>query len=691
MNKVFKTIFSLKRGCYVVGNEYSSGKTGCSNLGKAVFSLSFASMLAVVSGSAAAVMEGQTTGNSIALGYGTVSTGYDGLAIGINAKQTTNRGTAVGNGTQATGDIASALGTYAVASGAQAVAVGSATASANKSVAIGASSKATRAGGDTGISFVDHADADVGLWKSTHGVLSIGATDDTGKITTSRQITGVAAGSQDNDAVNVAQLKNLKTYSDATFATTDTVNTAVGSISERTVFGTSASTEISPASEGVDAVYAQNAAVFGNNAKAIADGAVAIGANSIAQSRIVQVDDGEGNTTRTAPTGYLMPTGGDVNTAVWQADVNHGVVSFGGSYTNEAGESVNFNRQITGVAAGSEDNDAVNVAQLKVVNEKADAANNTVQGLVTGETKVSTIQLTSNPDDANAPTIGLRYEAAQAAPAALADGDPVTPTTSQGRLVYNNLDAAGTVLGTETIATLSDGFFVKGGNTTADEAGVKVDLNQGISFLGDEYLQTTVAAGENGGAVVTVGASQALKDFLTNSSVNPDPSNPDAGSGGSTGGNWTPTAEQQAALNGNFSNGITVAAAEGREAITVQQNNVNMGGNRIQNIGDGVAPTDAVNKRQLDNATRSLHNKINDVDKDLRAGIAMAMAVGNLPQAYMPGKSIVAMSAGTYHGQGGFALGLSHAMENRSWIFKGAASVDTRGNFGGTVSAGYQF
>lgn len=100
---------------------------------------------------------------------------------------------------------------------------------------------------------------------------------------------------------------------------------------------------------------------------------------------------------------------------------------------------------------------------------------------------------------------------------------------------------------------------------------------------------------------------------------------------------------------------------------------------------------DAANKQYVDSTARSLRNKINDVDKDLRAGVAMAMAVGNLPQAYMPGKSIVGVSAGTYHGQGGFALGLSHATDNRQWVFKGAASVDTRGNVGGTLSAGYQF
>ena len=144
-------------------------------------------------------------------------------------------------------------------------------------------------------------------------------------------------------------------------------------------------------------------------------------------------------------------------------------------------------------------------------------------------------------------------------------------------------------------------------------------------------------------------------------------------------------------MNGNFSNGITVAPGEGNQAIQIKQGNVDMGGNRIQNVGNPINDGDAANKAYVDSTSRSLRNKINDVDKDLRAGVAMAMAVGNLPQAYMPGKSIVGVSAGTYHGQGGFALGLSHATDNRQWVFKGAASVDTRGNVGGTLSAGYQF
>lgn len=125
--------------------------------------------------------------------------------------------------------------------------------------------------------------------------------------------------------------------------------------------------------------------------------------------------------------------------------------------------------------------------------------------------------------------------------------------------------------------------------------------------------------------------------------------------------------------------------------INIKQGDINMGGDRIQNVGTPINPGDAANKAYVDRSVRSLNNKIDDVDKDLRAGVAMAIAVAGLPQAYMPGKYVVALAGGTYHGQGGFALGLSHATDDRNWVFKGSASVDTRGNFGGSVGAGFQF
>lgn len=593
---------------------------------------------------------GSTSTNFTALGFGTVANDLS-VAIGYKASAVGLYSTAIGHVASAAGKNAVAYGKGSSAAGEGATALGtSASATAASSIAIGVDATATRAAGEFGsdangtalteaVSF-GNVEKSGSTWVSSRGVASIGSNS------ANRQLTGVAAGSQDNDAVNVAQLKSLQ---------------------QSSLFGSGVSNLDS------SGAAVQGGAALGDNSQVQVNGGVAIGLNSVAS-----------NEGRTAPA-YLK-TDSTTGTA-WQTDANHGVVSFGGSYEADDGagntQTVTFNRQLTGVAAGSEDNDAVNVAQLKEVNTKVD-------GLMTGDTKVSQIDLLADPGDPEngvpAKGIGLRFEAANtsARAASQSEGDNI------GRLAYTDTDGT-----SRQVATMSDGIFLSGGTTTSGGAAVdsvKVGLDQGISFLGEEngYITTTVTANENGGAVVTIGTTQALKDFLSNSGVQPD--TPSGGNnGGSTGGTWTPTAAQQAALNGNFANGITVAAGEGNQAITIQQNNVNMGGNRIQNVGAPIAATDAANKQYVDSTANSLRSKIHDVDRDLRAGVAMAMAVGNLPQAYMPGKSILAMSAGTYHGQGGFALGLSHATNDRNWVFKGAASVDTRGNFGGTLSAGYQF
>lgn len=581
--------------------------------------------------------------------YGAVASGYFSVAIGR---------------AQATADHSLAFGLRA-------------SASAIESVALGGSSVANRAGETFGndsegnalseaVSFGNVADKTTPVWKSKWGVVSIGSDTQT------RQLTGVAAGSQDNDAVNVAQLKSLQ---------------------QSSVFGSGASNMITPASEDGNnpATYAENAAVFGNNAKVLVNNGVAIGANSIATM------DGRNATVQFKPD--------DATGGAWASE---GLVSFGGSYQgNDAsgkapGEdgydqvtgTVNFNRQLTGVAAGSEENDAVNVAQLTEVSKNVDAVKAQMTGIVEGTTQVSTIDLLADPGDpatgVPARGIGLRFEAAPQSGgsdegvAAQAEGDEI------GRLAYTDID------GTERkVATMSDGFTIIGGPTSDGTASSgQIGLGQSISFLGAEgdYITTTVTQGD-GGAVVTFSTTQALKDALANAGGSTGGNTGgDSGSSGNTGGSgWTPSQAQLAAMNGNFANGITVTPGEGNQAIQIKQGNVDMGGNRIQNVGNPINDGDAANKAYVDSTSRSLRNKINDVDKDLRAGVAMAMAVGGLPQAYMPGKSIVGVSAGTYHGQGGFALGLSHATDNRQWVFKGAASVDTRGNFGGQLSAGYQF
>ena len=97
--------------------------------------------------------------------------------------------------------------------------------------------------------------------------------------------------------------------------------------------------------------------------------------------------------------------------------------------------------------------------------------------------------------------------------------------------------------------------------------------------------------------------------------------------------------------------------------------------------------TDAANVGQL----RILEGKVNRVDRNLRAGVAGANAAASLPQAYLPGKNMVAVSAGTYRGEGAIALGVSRVSDNGKVVVKLTGNSDTRGNFGAGVGAGYQW
>ena len=114
---------------------------------------------------------------------------------------------------------------------------------------------------------------------------------------------------------------------------------------------------------------------------------------------------------------------------------------------------------------------------------------------------------------------------------------------------------------------------------------------------------------------------------------------------------------------------------------------INANNTTIKNVAPGVNSTDAVNVSQL----RAVEGKLNRADKHLRAGIAGANAAAGLPQAYLPGKSMVAVSAGTYRGEGAVALGMSRISDNGKVVVKITGNSDTRGNLGASLGAGYQW
>jgi len=119
--------------------------------------------------------------------------------------------------------------------------------------------------------------------------------------------------------------------------------------------------------------------------------------------------------------------------------------------------------------------------------------------------------------------------------------------------------------------------------------------------------------------------------------------------------------------------------------------NIDMGGNQIHNVKAGTKDTDAVNVSQLKQSIGDVHKRINKVGKEARGGIAGANAAAGLPQVYIPGKSMVAASAGTFKGESAVAVGYSRSSDNGKVMFKLQGNANTQGDVGGSVGVGYQW
>ncbi|WP_249357472.1 YadA-like family protein [Mannheimia varigena] len=138
--------------------------------------------------------------------------------------------------------------------------------------------------------------------------------------------------------------------------------------------------------------------------------------------------------------------------------------------------------------------------------------------------------------------------------------------------------------------------------------------------------------------------------------------------------------------------GTTISSTVAKDGV----NELNVAGSnnaptRITNVAEGVKGTDAVNVNQLKGAENRLNNRISNVDKDLRAGIAGALAAGNLYHVTQPGKSMVSAGVGTYRGQGALAVGYSRLSDNGKVGIKFSLNSDTRGHAGAAASVGYQW
>ena len=154
-------------------------------------------------------------------------------------------------------------------------------------------------------------------------------------------------------------------------------------------------------------------------------------------------------------------------------------------------------------------------------------------------------------------------------------------------------------------------------------------------------------------------------------------------------------------MNPNFD---SVKLGKGNKAVTLNSTAdgaLSVEGAKVTNVAKGritSGSTDAINGGQLyDVASQvsqhlgNLNHRINKVGKNADAGTASALAASQLPQPYIPGKSMVAVAGGTYQGQNGLALGVSRISDNGKVIIRLSGTANSQGKKGVAAGIGYQW
>ncbi|EMX4321902.1 TPA: trimeric autotransporter adhesin SadA, partial [Salmonella enterica subsp. enterica serovar Paratyphi A] len=524
-----------------------------------------------------------------------------------------------GQDAYATGNGATAVGYDAVASGAGSLALGqNSSSSIEGSIALSSGSTSNRAI-TTGIRETSATSDGVVIGYNTTdrellGALSLGTDGES-----YRQITNVADGSEAQDAVTVRQLQN-----------------AIGAVTTTpTKYYHANSTEEDSLAVGTDSlamgaktiVNADAGIGIGLNTLVMADAinGIAIGSNARANhANSIAMGNGS-QTTRGAQTDY---------TAYNMDTPQNSVGEF--SVGSEDGQ-----RQITNVAAGSADTDAVNVGQLKVTD--AQVSRNT-QSITNLNTQVSNLDTrVTNIEN------GI--------------GDIVT--TGSTKYFKTNTDGAdanaqgvdSVAIGSGSIAAAENSVAL-GTNSVADEANT---VSVGSST--QQRRITNVAAGVNNTDAVNVAQLKASEAGSVRYETNADGS------------------VNYSVLNlGDGSGGTT----------------------RIGNVSAAVNDTDAVNYAQLkrsveeantytDQKMGEMNSKIKGVENKMSGGIASAMAMAGLPQAYAPGANMTSIAGGTFNGESAVAISVSMVSESGGWVYKLQGTSNSQGDYSAAIGAGFQW
>ena len=137
-------------------------------------------------------------------------------------------------------------------------------------------------------------------------------------------------------------------------------------------------------------------------------------------------------------------------------------------------------------------------------------------------------------------------------------------------------------------------------------------------------------------------------------------------------------------------NSVASVVKSNSETIEEHTTKINQNTNLInQNTNAINQNTNVINQNTA--AINELRSNVNSVKKELRAGVAGAIATAGLPQAYTPGKSMVAATVGGYRDQSALAVGASHITNDGKVVFKLTGNANTRGDIGGSIGAGYQW
>ncbi|WP_105466172.1 YadA-like family protein [Escherichia coli] len=536
---------------------------------------------------------------------------------GINYVRTNDKGLAF-NDASAAGIGSTAVGYNSVAKGDSSVAIGQGSYSdVDTGIALGSSSVSSRlivkGSRDTSVTeegvVIGYDTTDGELL----GALSIG---DDGKY---RQIINVADGSEAHDAVTVRQLQNAI----GAVATTPTKYYHANSTAEDSL----AVGEDSLAM-GAKTIVNGNAGIgIGLNTLVLADAinGIAIGSNARANhANSIAMGNGS-QTTRGAQTGY---------TAYNMDAPQNSVGEF--SVGSEDGQ-----RQITNVAAGSADTDAVNVGQLKVTDAQVSQNTQSITNLNNQVTNLDT--RVTNIEN------GI--------------GDIVT--TGSTKYFKTNTD------GVDANAQGKDSVAIGSGSIAAADNSVAL----GTGSVANEENTISVGSSTNQRRITNVAAGVNATDAVNVSQ-----------------------------LKSSEAGGVRYdTKADG----SVDYSNITLGGGnggttRISNVSAGVNNNDAVNYAQLKQSVQEtkqytdqrmveMDNKLSKTESKLSGGIASAMAMTGLPQAYTPGASMASIGGGTYNGESAVALGVSMVSANGRWVYKLQGSTNSQGEYSAALGAGIQW